>query len=434
MKKIKWIWITVLSMLASLFAFAGCVTVETLEDKIGDNTICVTYYANEGEFSASVYKKDMYHEVGSKVFNVPGVTLENPNGAGNAIVGGPTVKVSYSGYDFVAWHEVELDDSGNPVYLDEAQRIVKAGDPFDFSKVLQEGDRVYLCAVWIKQSQVLVKLVSENGSAITVTEDQADKQYANGDTVRAFNFKNDLVQSTTTQPITPKNGSHTFLAYYADEACTQPVQWPIQRNEDATDIVIYAKYLEGTWTIVRTANQVSDMFNSAGSTLKKFYLANDVDCSGVNVLTAAKFATELKGNGYTIRNLTASRTGVKSETKTALFGEITATAKITDVTFENVTVKVTPFSAQQFSGFEAYFAFTSLATEAQIENVKITGSLLVETTSNMLAANLWKNGDWSAENCKFGGYATDDAFESEEWDVTVSDFVLTTDSGEVDLI
>ena len=136
----------------------------------------------------------------------------------------------------------------------------------------------------------------------------------------------------------PKKENATFYGYFYDEAFTQPFEFPY--TYEAGEKVIYAKFLEGTWSIVRTPAE----FTTAISTNKNIYLDADLDYTNV-AWTKVGYSGEINGNGHKISNVSLALEASKNnQSGFALFTRLSKTAYIHDLTIENAYIE---FSIKQ---------------------------------------------------------------------------------------
>ena len=317
-RKKKWGLAAALATISSLFIFAGCTVGESLEEIVEENELVaqVTYYANGGDFGVTVsdtsdrenvlltQKKELYYKDDSKIADLGNIKLSNGS-----------IDFKRQDYDFAGWYHVVTDANGNIVYEEnevDGITYMKLGEKVDFSKTIDEGEHWYLCAAWTPRVKVKMKLVcdtlSENETIKGKFGDK-DAELKNGDIVHEFSFstkgKVESVSESWKPSFEAENG--TYVAYYADQACTQEVQWPIVNTEN-TDVFIYAKYLEGAWTVLRTADDITGkLFGFAATQSEtKFYLYDDIDATGKTVTPLDGFAATLEGNGHTISGLTVA--------------------------------------------------------------------------------------------------------------------------------
>ena len=391
-KKTKSKLLVLVASLAAALLIGGCSLGDSLEDVLTNNNLVaqVTYYSNGGAFEGTPDKKDLYFKEGKKALNIGVVTPTN----GSA-------EIERKNYVFDGWYFAVLDNDGKPVYEDAVNKIYKLGDKVDFNVPLQAGDHWIVVAKWVANVKVNVMLVCDADASIPlkVKDGEEAVSYQNGDIVatRTYDTKNEVVNPGDGKaPFTMNGKEYTFVEYYADEACTQFVQWPIQKQE--TDVTIYAKYIKGNWNVVRTARDVTDMFNSV-SAGKRYWLTKDIDVSSSKIAAKATFDGEIQGNGYTISNLIVQKSKISAGSTVSLFGEIQSTAIIENLTLDGLTFTY----SLQSSPVTIYFAFTSIAAGAKINNVKLRGKMEVTKSTDHIITTISEG----YTNCLYGGYATD---------------------------
>lgn len=384
-KKQKSKWIVLLASLASVFLLGGCSLGESFEEVLENRKLVaqVTYYSNGGTFEGTPDKKDMYYGEGAKALNI---------GVVNPMSG--TVEITRNNYVFDGWYYAVLDEQGNPVYEDEATKTYKLGDKVDFAVALKKGDHWIVVAKWLATVKVNVVLVCDGDATIPVKVKDGEEalSYKNGDVVetRPYNTADQVVNPGDGKaPFTVDGKDYTFVEYYADEACTKLVQWPIEKQE--TDVTIYAKYIKGEWEVVRTAKSVSDMFNQITAS-KRYWLVKDIDASGRKIAAKTSFEGEIQGNGFKISNLSVQKSKITGGSTVSLFGDVGATAVIENLTLDGLTIEY----SLQSSPVSVYFAFSSIAEGAKIANVKLSGTMTVtKSADHILTTGL------------YGGYVSD---------------------------
>ena len=382
-KGLKWKLIALLTLVASVFVFAGCKLNDTKEDILDryNLTVSVTYYANgdgasfgtaaseeektEGTSSeesetpkAPVKTKTLWYQSGSVPLNI-GVVVPTSGSA----------TVAWNGHQFKGWYHVVRDDTGKIVY--EADGTMKLGDAVDFSKPLEQGKNLEFCADWRRLPVVNVLLAETDG----VLETTATK-------LTSFDFNQNKVAEPTNRVYEVNAQAYTVLEYYTNETLTEKLAWPISEpmEDDAEDVTVYAKCLKGDWILVKTKENVQEFFNNAQLVNKSFYLYNDIDCAGISINPMIGFNATFRGNGYTISNLSIAYSDTSGAvTSLAMFGYMGSTAKLEDVTFKNVTVEYTIAKANKY----VYLVFTELyeanGVQATISNVKFDGIMMAIT-------------------------------------------------------
>lgn len=395
-KSKKLILISVLALVAAVCLFAGCKLNSTLDDfKDRYNlTARVTYFLNDGEFEDKTRIKEMYYTAGSKPFDI---SINRPSS-------GSAQLEDKHGSVFTGWFNVEKSADGNPLYADGSEYVADGtfdptkgiqmtAVPFDFSKPLEEGDHYFVCGDWLEVPKLLINLALEDCDSLTDSQGQTytegatiSETYITGDV--HFPGKNLLTAS-----------GYTFISYYKDAACETPVTWPLVAPEDNDeDITIYAKYIQGNWTVVENTSGISAMFTGSGGT-RNYYFLNDVDCTGLTVNSRIYFAGKIKGNNCTVSNLTVNGGMLSQNGFGSVFGDIEATAEIADITFADVTAT---FSIRSNVGANAYFVCKSIAAGAKISNFTVGGNVIV----NLSDENSTLLND-TADTWLFGGFNSD---------------------------
>ncbi len=397
-KKVKNKWILVLAGVAGALALGGCAIRESKEDILTNNNLTaqVIYYANGGVFGKEDTSKVMYYSAGNSAMNV---------GVDKITSGVGSITLAKKDYDLIGWYYAVLDDEGNPTYTDETKTEYKLGEEVDFSKKLQAGDKWVLVADWAKQVMLNIQIVCPEGE--TIGMEGNDTTYQNGSIHPYSSFgQNVEISLDSQQPFDVKDKTHTFLEYYTDEACTQLLN-PSKVEREETDSKIYAKYIKGNYTVVKTRNDAIKMLTNTSSS-NKYYVFNDIDMENRSVSLKNNFAYEIQGNGHTISNLKFVYDKESNPLpQMAMFGEIKSTAIMKDITFDNLTLDY------QWKGTaitKLYFVFTKINEGAQIENVKLNGTWKIEKYSDQNVSNLV--GEVSAwTSCLFGDtYASDSAY------------------------
>lgn len=395
-KKLKGKLIVLFASIAAAFMIGGCSFGESFEEVLASRNLeaQVTYYSNGGSFEGSSNQKEMYFQSGVKALNIGVDDVRNG-----------TSQITRANYNFGGWYYAVLDEEGNPIYEDEEKKIYKLGDPVDFSVPLEKGDHWIVVAKWIADVQVNVVLVCEEGLTIPVEVEEGKEPiaYKKGDIVeeRIFDTADQVVnKGDGVAPFAYDDNEYTFVDYYADEACTKPVQWPINKGEE--DVTIYAKYLQGEWNVVYSAAEAMDMFSSISAS-KRYCLARDIDLSDEDAIAVKnRFNGEIQGNGFKLINLKVMKSKITGKSKISIFGNIQAKAVIENLIFENLTFECT----MQSSPAEIYFVFTSIAEGAKITNVKITGTMTISKSEDHIITNMASG----YKNCLFGGYTTDEEY------------------------
>lgn len=393
--------ILAVSMLACLLA--GCtIGFSGYDDAYREKNIqaIVTYYANGGYFSDSyILSAELWYTSGSKFYEIAKtgnkpVSRTNYDLVGWYEVAQRTVEVDGSEVECfvldVTDDEMEAykQDNGeysytypdySPVYfLRDGEDwlmsredydyfvtlrrrnisdgninvpLLQYGEAVDSSFKLEDETHLYVAAKWIKSISInyvlAIKPVDENDgtSYITVTDTNGNSTVVNeGEVVyrEYFGTSSSISRADTDElPVTVEDG--TMLRYFYDADCTRPVNGAsiAKPADDNTDVTVYVQYIGGNWTVLRNAANVRSMFTNNGK--GNYYLLGNVDCSGLDydISPMSAFSGRIEGNGYTISNMSFSKSAISNGTYTALFGTVSGSAEINNLTFENVDISYT---------------------------------------------------------------------------------------------
>lgn len=180
----------------------------------------------------------------------------------------------------------------------------------------------------------------------------------------------------------PARDGYTFNGVYYDAAGTQAVDTPAVAHPGMVDAAtgvaqdpsmkLYVDWVEGEWYHIYNAEQFLDNASVSGN----YVIHEDLDFEGEiwpTSLMHGNFSGIIEGNGHTMKNITVEQTN-NSKVNTGMFGSLTETAAISDVTFENVTVTIKGGTRVAGSSFGLLAGVVS--DSAKLEGVKITNGLL----------------------------------------------------------
>lgn len=427
--KIKLIAILIAVLACTLIA--GCqVGRETYGQFVERNGLSchITYYSNGGLFETRQNKKEVYYSPDTCAINI-----------GVSDIGTSNIAVHRDGYVLKEWCEAELDSQGNIVYEDDEKTIVKAGKPFDFSRKLKSGEEISLYATWTLDVLIEFRLAGDN--SIAVKDGEGTKTVNVGDVLAYRTFgKETSVFVRDEAPEGVESTDSTFVQYFEDEDCTIPfdgtaIKPVTPEGEDVKNLVLYAKFIPGQWTVVKDRMQVSRMFSRMA--VGSYYIYNDIDCGGME-LNVTSTNCKIEGNGHvTLSNLSINQTGVSSNAKFSMFGTVGANASIKNVTFDNVTISYSTRSGLNTVAFVdgLYVACSDIVEGASFENVKITNvemnvSIPKDDSGEdmVIIENLRKtDGAYATDNWLFGGMETDAAFIAKYDGISIEKCTLSID-------
>ena len=135
---------------------------------------------------------------------------------------------------------------------------------------------------------------------------------------------------------------------------------------------VYVDWMAGEWYHIYNVEQFLDNASVKGS----YVIHADLDFTGEiwpTSLMHGNFSGIIEGNGHIMKNITVEQTN-NSKVNTGMFGSLTETAAISDVTFENVTVTIKGGTRVAGSSFGLLAGVVS--DTAKLEGVKIANGLL----------------------------------------------------------
>lgn len=434
-RKILIAMLSAVAVCSAAFA-AGCaVGQETYQQYLDRNkaTARVTYNANGGLFETRKEVKDIYYPANSPVLNVGVDEIDN------------RVKMEYPGYVFDGWFTPARDAEGNILYEDDAQTIVKLGEELQFPYRIQDKEQIVLYAKWVLDKVVEFRLVSDTPVTVQTTvkdengEDKTEeKTVVSGEVLATRSFGTDTeIYIDDKSPVTAVGS--TFLSFYEDEACTLPFFGEVSKpvGDEAENLVLYAKFIEGEWEVVKSKAQVTAMFATPGR--KNYYIFNDIDCQNDTFATIAVTNCKIEGNGHRLYNMSFSRSASNGD-NFAIFGRFSPSASIKNLTLENITLT---YSVRN-GNVQLYLIGNETEEGATLENFIVKNvkmDVSSATEANLL--NLWTKDNegnivgYFNDNWLFGngsgtykeGY--DAQYLATHTGVTVEDYSLTVNGNEV---
>ena len=305
------------------------------------------------------------------------------------------------GFELEGWYRTKTKaEDGSTEYSDKWD--------FDNDTVTAEGVTLY--AKW--EAPIVYTFdfvyIDENNNEVVVSSRKVSAGKKFGEV-----YPNDV--------LTYANGyaNHTAIAVYYDKEHTKPFDDSVAHpgGEVSTAVKLYVEYIEGTYTVVKTKDQLA----TAATVGDSIYLLNDIDMKGEK-LNFNKFSKKtLEGNGFKISNFTvnykSSRTDLvdlyddgNKALCIAIFANLEG-ATVRDVTFENITVRVDNTAMSDI--YRIYVAPLAVsAKDCKFENVEVSGkfgytkrtasSFEIETVLVFLTERgIYKNENSTEEGCKY---------------------------------
>ena len=189
----------------------------------------------------------------------------------------------------------------------------------------------------------------------------------------------------------PARNGYTFIGAFFDEAGLQPasgervthpgiLNYETGVSENST-LKLYTRWMEGQWYQISTAEQFVDNFSLTGC----YDIQADLDFTDEIWPTAAmhgNFAGQIRGNGHTFSNISLEQTNT-NKINTGLFGNLTDTSAISDLTLNNVTLTIKKGS--RLNGVTYGLLTGNLSAQASLENVRIQESCIAIDSGCYLA-------------------------------------------------
>ena len=382
-KTVKIILIVVGAVLAALLiaycvigAINGGGTGNPYELNDADNyTVSVKFDANGGFFTTNT---SVIVDAFDSAQLAGGIALLEPD---NAARGNNAFTAVKNGYFLAGWYsqrtEKGTDENGEPVYSYSGK--------WDFAKdrLTQElpltntskEPVLTLYAAWVPMFEVQLYDLETGDLLNTLSYDPSsgkDLTMPLWDKETGAMEMNDL----------PERKGYTFEAAYLDAEGTQAVNTEQLSHTGSVDYTtgtannpsmkLYTKWLEGEWYHIYNAEQFVDNASVVGN----YVIHADLDFADEKWPTSlmhGSFEGTIQGNGHTFKNITLTQTN-KSKTNAGLFGQLTNTAAITDVTFINVTFTIK--GGSRVAGTTYGLLTGTLSEGAQLTGVAVTESRL----------------------------------------------------------
>ncbi len=378
-------------LLATLLFVTACVDNSTPYDKNDANgyTVSVKFDANGGLFTTNTSVITDSYNISGMNKNVNGNVELGLLAPDNAIRGtGNYFTPAKNGYFLAGWYtertETGKDADGNPIYSYANKWDFEKGTfEVDPSKTYSASEPVLtLYAAWVPLFQINFYSVSDGELIGKYTYNPTEvneikvPQWGEDGAMEMYNF-----------PV--KNG-YTFEAAYYDKDATKLVEKTVKHNgtvnlatgtaENAT-MDLYVDLMEGNWFHIYNMDQFLKHAAINGS----YVLHTDLDfkCNSENkderkywpsALSFGTFVGTIEGNGHTISNVSVEQNN-NSKVNWGLFGMLSDSAKIKDVTFDNVTFTIA--KGTRTAGTTFGLLAGTISGKATLENIQITNSTIL---------------------------------------------------------
>lgn len=379
--KIKAIAFALLGLMAIPF-ITGCSGEETPYDtNNGDNyTVSVKYDANGGTFTTNtsvIVDSFKISDLGKNSNGHVEIPLISPD---NSKRGNDAFKAVKSGYFLAGWYAQRTentDSDGNVSYI--------YSDKWDFENDLLDVDPakdyaadepvITLYAAWVPlfkidfysldsgeyMDSMIFDPTTIGDISVPVWDDETGAiEMYNFPERKGYTFNKAYYDAKGNKPLDTATVSHPGVVNYETGTAENSV------------MKLYVDWTEGEWYHIYNADQLIKNASLNGH----YEIYADLDFTDKIWPTAfmyGNFNGEIKGNGHTIKNVEAIQTN-NSKVNAGLFGYLTETAKISNLTFENVSFTIK--NGTRVVGTSYGLFAGNISNDAKISNVSILNSTL----------------------------------------------------------
>ena len=379
--------LTSLLTLTTLTFMTGCGGEQTpYEVNDEENyTVSVKYDANGGVFTTNTSViVDSYNV--SEMNNSGGMAAIALIAPDNAARGNDAFTPINNGYFLAGWYAgrtESTDGNGNTVYT--------YSDKWDFEKDMLEVDasKTYtsaepvltLYAAWVPLFEIEFYALGTGEYLDSMT---IDPTLVEEIALPCWDEETGAVEMYDF----PECSGYTFNGAYYDMEGTEMIDTAAIAHTGKVDYTsgtaensvmsIYVDWVEGEWYHIYNVEQFLENASVNGN----YEIHADLDFAGEiwpTSLMHGNFGGVIHGNGHTMKNIEVVQTN-NSKINAGLFGYLTETAEISDITFENVnfTIKAGTRVVGTCYGLLA----GTIANEAKLPNVQIvSSSVLVDSGS-----------------------------------------------------
>lgn len=378
MKKYSRLLLLILSLIGVLLVIAGCAGAKTpyqINDEQNYN-VSVRFDANGGTFTTNVtVMTDSFNlEQMPREGNEAQIPLLSPDdsrrGSGNSFT------AVNNGYFLVGWYankEAAGDGesfrySGKWDFSADRLSVDLSGDYSAQEPVLT------LYAVWAPLFEIEFYDIN--------TQELLDT-YAYDPNLTSVDVPRwNVDKGTIDMKRFPVKSGFTFDGAFYDAEGTKPVDTDTVLHPGVVDettgavtdssMKLYVNWKEGEWYHIYTAEQFVDNASVSGN----YVIFDDLDFTDEiwpSSLMYGKFSGSILGNGHSFSNISAMQSN-SSKIQAGLFGNITETAVLQDVTFDNVKLTLQKGTNKIGMNYGLFAGF--IANEAKFANVQLTNSVL----------------------------------------------------------
>lgn len=374
--------LSTLSVLLVVLLCSGCAAVTTpyVTNDEDNYTVSVKYDANGGVFTTNtsiIVDSFNIDELSKNSSNEAEIALISPD---NPLRGTDAFSAVNSGYFLAGWYKEcteTVDSDGNTSYTysgkwDFENDVLKVDSDKEYTSATPV---LTLYAAWVPLFEIEFYDLASGDFVDELKFDPTAKSEFN---LPAWDEETGSVEMYDF----PKREGYTFSKAYLGEGGEDELKGEILTHPGVVDyttgtaensvLKLYVDYTEGEWYRIYTAEQFVESANLGGN----YEILADLDFSEEIWPTSfmyGNFNGVIKGNGHTMKNIEITQTN-NSKVNAGLFGYITETAEVSDLTFENVTFTVK--SGTRVVG-TSYGVFAgTISADAAIKGVNILDSTL----------------------------------------------------------
>lgn len=372
-----------LLLVATVVLAAGCGQQETpyqLNDK-ENYTVSVKFDANGGTFTTNTSVIVDSYNLSELATNADGkaqIPLIEPSSADR---GKNAFTAINNGYFLAGWYAERtqngVDENGNALYTysgkwDFASEKLEVDPNCTYSS---QEPVLTLYAAWIPLFQIEYYALDSGELLSTVAYNPTEDGQI---TLPQWNEETGAIKMNSV----PAREGYTYEGIYLDDQGNQAVtdqaivhsgsvDYATATVQDAT-MKLYVDWTQGEWYHIYNAAQ----FVNNASLTGNYVIHADIDFTEEiwpTVMMYGNFAGTIEGNGYTFKNIAIEQTN-NSKLNAGIFGQLTETAIIKDLTIENATVTIK--SGTRVNGTTYGLLAGTIADGATFTNVQILTSAL----------------------------------------------------------
>ncbi len=364
--------------LATITFVTGCSGDKTPYERNNDDnyTVSVKYDANGGTFTTNTSVIVDSFSIDDLKENSDGqveIALLSPDDSKR---GNDAFKASKNGYFLAGWYAEKTDNGYSDKWdFEEDLLQVEPGKTYSADEPV-----LTLYAAWVPLFEIEFYSLD---SGELMDSYSFDPTTAGDIKVPAWDEKTGAIEMYHF----PEKKGYTFNKAYYDENGKEPLDAETVAHPGVVDyeigvaenpvLKLYVDWMEGEWYHIYNTEQFVDNASINGN----YEIHADLDFADEiwpTSLMYGNFTGVIKGNGHTMKNIEFTQTN-NSKVNAGLFGYLTETANISDVTFENVTFTLK--KGTRVVGTSYGLLAGTISEAAKLNNVKILGSKLQIDTS-----------------------------------------------------